>query len=268
MKITFGIVAYNEEERIRRCLDSIAQVADEIILVHDGSCDDQTLAIGKEYTDKVFIRDRLGGSDPHRLYILEQASNEWVFMIDADEFLSEPLKAFLAQLSVPEQCGAIAFKWPLWNGNVQVTKTNYRPCLFHKKKCWAIGLHNFSIQTNEDIARYDYVLEHRPKTQKVQLGLLSGGLKSRIERDAARFALGYERLEKYNEACIPPSFISWFHAYTAHPLFYAPVNLLKYFLGSYRHIYKDGWYGFILSLQLGLYQYKLAFALWKIKRKK
>lgn len=266
MKITFGLVIHNEESFIRRCLDSIKDVADEILIVHDGNCSDKTLDIAKEYTNAIFIREYLGGSDPHRLFILKEACNDLVFMIDADEFLSSELKAALLKLDL-SGCSVGAFKWPMWDGDAYITSTNYKPCLFKKQDCWAIALHNFPIKTNKKICNFEYVLEHKPKEANVGFGLFFGKLDARISRDANRFALGYDTLEKYNEYLIPRNFKKWFQDYLKHPLFYAYLNLFKYFFGSYKNLYKNGRIGLILSMQLAFYQYKLGLNIWKTKSK-
>jgi glycosyltransferase involved in cell wall biosynthesis len=263
-KITFGLVVYHEEALLRRCLESIKDVADEIIVVHDGPCSDKTLAIAKEYTNKVIVGDRIGGSDPHRLLILKESSNDWVFMIDADEFLSVGLQSFLKNATLEANFGAYSFKWPLWNGSRYVTMTNYRACLFNKPKVWAIGLHNFSIQTAEPIKKIDLVLEHQPAISKVSFSRFSGQLKKRLERDANCFAKGFEALPKYNEALIPETFKQWFASYLAHPLRYAFTDGIKYFLGTLKNNWRDGYYGLVVSFQAGIYRCKLAYRIYKI----
>ena len=266
MKITFGLVVYNEEGLIKRCLESIKDVADEIIIVHDGSCSDKTLEIASQYTNNLFVRERLGGSEPHRIFILQKAKNDWVFMIDADEFLSDELKYFLNNRGERVACGAISFKWPIWNGQVYATKSNYRPCLFNKKYCWAIGLHNFSIQTQGKVCRFNYILEHQPKESKIGMHLFSNKLKKRIDRDANRFLLGYGQLEKFNEELIPNKFKSWYARYLRFPFCYAFINFFVHFIGAYKSLYRDGIGGFKVSLQLGVYQFKLAIKIWNKKR--
>ncbi len=268
MKITFGTVAYHEEKMISRCLASVKEVADEIIVVHDGPCEDRTLELAATFGAKCIVGPRYGGSDPHRLAILEEAKNDWVFMIDADEFLSPELIAFLKTCNekVLSNYGAVAFKWPLWNGKKAITSHNYRPCFFNRKKCWAIGLHNFSIQSIGPIANFPYVLAHEPKESKLGLPALPR-LKKRVTRDAVQYALGYEGLKKYNEKIIPETFKHWLSAYLSYPLLYAVINFFKHFIGSYRHVYLDGLAGFLVSLQLGLYQFFLGITLWKITRK-
>ena len=267
MKITFGLVVYNEEKNIRRCLESIKDVADEIVVVHDGECKDNTLKICGEYTDKIFVREHLGGSDPHRLFILKQARNDWIFIIDADEFLSEELKLFLADPDIGEKCAGVAFKWPYWDGKKYGGSSNYRVCLMNRNKCWAISLHNFPIRVLGPVCKVDCLLEHRPEENRLSLShAWSDKIKKRIPRDANRFLLGFDNLEKYNPGLIDEKFKNWFSSYLAHPLYYAFLNLFKYFLGSYKNVYKDGVSGLIISLQQSLYQFKLALTIWKIKR--
>ncbi len=265
-KITFGLVVYNEQDLIRRCLESIKDVADEIILVHDGECSDQTLVIVREYTDKVFIRPRQGGSDPHRIFLLQQAKNDWVFMIDADEFLSGGLKNFLENATLEPDFGAYSFKWPLWNGQRYVTFSNYRACLFNRPKAWAVGLHNFSIQTNAHIEKIDHILEHQPKQNKVDFKRFSGQLKTRIDRDARCFLKGFDGLEKFNEPLIPHSFVDWYDRYVGHPLFYSYFNFVLHFLGSLKNNWRDGFYGLLVSLQAAIYQNKLGRHISKLKK--
>ena len=268
MKITFGLVVYNEQDLIRRCLDSIRDVADEIIIVHDGDCTDPTLVIAREYTDIIYVRPRQGGSDPHRIFILNQAKNDWVFMIDTDEFLSAGLKDFLRNATLDKVFGAYAFKWPLWDGKRYVTVSNYRACLFNKAMAWAVGLHNFSTQTVGTIKKIDLILEHQPKQNKVSFKRFSGQLKTRIERDARCFLQGFESLEKYHAELIPSSFKDWYSRYLESPGKYAYVNFLRYFLGTLKNNWRDGYYGFLVSFQAAIYQYKLARCISRFKKEK
>jgi len=265
-KITFGLVVYNEQDLIRRCLESVKDFADEIILVHDGDCTDKTLDITREYTEKIYVRPRQGGSDPHRIFIMQQAKNDWVFMIDADEFLSEGLKNFLKNATLNQIFGAYSFKWPLWNGHRYVTLSNYRACLFNRPKVWAVGLHNFSIQTSAHIEKIDVILEHQPKQNKVGWQRFSGQFKTRIDRDARCFLQDFQVLEKFNEPLIPASFRDWYVRYTNQPLFYAYFNFIFYLLGSLKNNWRDGRYGLLVSLQAAIYQNKLALRIRQLKK--
>lgn len=82
------IITKNEEQNIRRCLESLRWV-DEIIVIDSGSTDD-TVSICKEYTANVFHYD-WPGYGPQKNRALAKATKEWVLSIDADEWLSDGL---------------------------------------------------------------------------------------------------------------------------------------------------------------------------------
>ena len=78
------MIVKNEEELLPGCLESIRSWVDEIILVDTGSTD-RTLEIAKEYGAKIFHQEWTGNFSLHRNYSIEQATSDWVFIIDADE---------------------------------------------------------------------------------------------------------------------------------------------------------------------------------------
>jgi len=84
------IICLNEEQNIRRCLESI-KWCDEIIVVDSGSTD-KTLEICREYTDKIIEREWPGNLEQKR-FALSQCSNEWILNIDSDEEVSDTLRA-------------------------------------------------------------------------------------------------------------------------------------------------------------------------------
>ncbi len=81
-KLSVAIITYNEEANIRSTLESVAW-ADELIVVDSGSAD-RTLAICREYTDKVIHQDWLGFAGQKNLAI-DKATGDWVLSLDADE---------------------------------------------------------------------------------------------------------------------------------------------------------------------------------------
>lgn len=111
LPLTATIVARNEESRIRKCLSSISNLADEILFVHDGSCDDRTIDIAKEFTNKIFIRRFVGEAEPHRKFIMSKASNDWILQIDADEYLTPGFAGSLKGLLNNKTISGYLFKW-------------------------------------------------------------------------------------------------------------------------------------------------------------
>jgi len=88
-KISVVIITKNEAQNISDCLESV-KWADEIIVVDSGS-DDETISIAKRFTDKVLINEWKGFAD-QKSFAMNQASNEWILSIDADERVTEKLK--------------------------------------------------------------------------------------------------------------------------------------------------------------------------------
>lgn len=90
MRLSVILITMNEAENIRACLDSVAWV-DEIIVVDSGSTDD-TVAIAREFTSRVYAHDWPGfGLQKNRA--LDYATCEWVLSIDADERVTPELRA-------------------------------------------------------------------------------------------------------------------------------------------------------------------------------
>jgi glycosyltransferase involved in cell wall biosynthesis len=87
--ISAVIITRNEEENIRHCLESVVQVADEIIVI-DSHSTDNTVNICREYPVNIFQLDWQGYAYAKNFGI-GKTSNDYILSIDADELLSEPL---------------------------------------------------------------------------------------------------------------------------------------------------------------------------------
>ena len=108
--LSVTIITKNEADRITRCLESIKDLADEIIVFDSGSTD-TTLDIVRQYTDKIWQTDWPGyGKQKQRA--LEQASGDWLLAIDADEALDETLQASVRELLTNDRGNIVAVKMP------------------------------------------------------------------------------------------------------------------------------------------------------------
>ena len=90
VKLSVVIITYNEEKNIRRCLDSVVPVADEIVVV-DSFSTDNTETICRNYEVRFFKQEFLGYIE-QKNYALTLAKNDFVLSLDADEALSDELK--------------------------------------------------------------------------------------------------------------------------------------------------------------------------------
>lgn len=89
-RLTVTVVTLNEAERLRACLESVAW-ADEIVVV-DAESHDKTVAVAREFTDRVWVRPWPGFA-AQKNFALEQVRGDWILSLDADETVSPELRA-------------------------------------------------------------------------------------------------------------------------------------------------------------------------------
>jgi len=95
LTLSVTVITLNEEENIRRCLDSV-RFADEIVIVDSGS-KDTTCQVAREYTGKVFFHS-MQGFGLQKQFAVERASGDWILSLDADEWLSDEAQQSLKTL--------------------------------------------------------------------------------------------------------------------------------------------------------------------------
>ncbi len=84
--ISLCMIVKNEEKILARCLDSIADLVDEIIIVDTGSTDD-TKKIAAGYTDRLYDFTWIGDFAAARNFAFSKAEKEYIYSADADEVL-------------------------------------------------------------------------------------------------------------------------------------------------------------------------------------
>ncbi len=96
MRISAAIITLDEEENLGRCLASLRGVADEVVVVDSGSTDG-TERIARE-GGATFVAQAWLGYGPQKTLAAERASHEWILSLDADEALSDELRASILRL--------------------------------------------------------------------------------------------------------------------------------------------------------------------------
>lgn len=86
--ITACMIVKNEEATLARCLNSIKNIVDEIIIVDTGSTD-QTKEIASRYTDKIYDFTWIYDFAAARNYSFSKATKEYIYVADADEVIDE-----------------------------------------------------------------------------------------------------------------------------------------------------------------------------------
>jgi glycosyltransferase involved in cell wall biosynthesis len=96
VRISATIITLDEEANLGRCLASLRGVADEVVVLDSGS-KDRTEAIARE-GGAVFVPQRWLGYGPQKNAASDRASHDWILSLDADEALSDPLRAAILRL--------------------------------------------------------------------------------------------------------------------------------------------------------------------------
>lgn len=87
--ISVVIITFNEEHNIGRCLESVKEIADEIVIV-DSFSKDKTKQIASAYPVR-WIENPFAGHIEQKNFAMRQASHDYVLSLDADEALSSKL---------------------------------------------------------------------------------------------------------------------------------------------------------------------------------
>lgn len=86
--ISLCMIVKNEEKVLARCLESVAGLMDEIIIVDTGSTD-RTKEVAAHYTDKIYDFEWIHDFAAARNFAFSKAGMEYIYSADADEVLDE-----------------------------------------------------------------------------------------------------------------------------------------------------------------------------------
>lgn len=100
--LSIVLATYNEENNLGDCLESVKDIADEIIVV-DGSSTDATVEIAKKYNAKVTIVENQQNFHINKQKALELARFEWILQLDADERVSKKLAKEIEQVIISSE---------------------------------------------------------------------------------------------------------------------------------------------------------------------
>ncbi len=189
-KISFCLISRDNEKTIRNTLESIKNIADEIIVVDTGS-KDKTCEIIKEYTDKLYHFQWIDDFSAARNESVKYAKNDWIFIIDTDEVLGkDPKKLISEAISWADANGYTAIACQIIN-HVQdkVESMNFMERLFRKglSKTPFIGVIHERLAPEYQGAKYNLTIDHFGYDQKLNLNHKDEAIRQNmIEKDYQR----------------------------------------------------------------------------------
>lgn len=183
LPVSAVVITRDEADRIGRCLASLVTLCDEVLVMDSGSTDD-TVAIARAAGATVIEQKWLGFAEQKNA-VVAQASNKWVLLLDADEWLGNGAAEAITELHVSgriEECDV----WRLQRRTHFLGK--------------ALRFGGWGRESVERLfrkrMRYQPALVH----ERLQLGgVRCGRLQARIEHDTARDEAEYRRkLDAYS----------------------------------------------------------------------
>lgn len=215
--ISVCIIAKNESENIKECLNRLRPYNYEIIVVDTGSTDD-TKQIALEFTDKVYDFEWENDFSVARNFSISKASNDYVLIIDSDEYVTELDSSALEKLINinSDSVGRICRTNTYWRENEQIKGTERINRLFHKSRYHYSGRIHEQIVANNgndyntynvpiciDHIGYDGNEESRKKKAQRNIELLNKELHEKGEDPYVLYQLGksYYMQQDYMIAC-------------------------------------------------------------------
>ncbi|MBQ3105298.1 MAG: glycosyltransferase family 2 protein [Lachnospiraceae bacterium] len=205
--VSVCMIVKNEEKVLARCLDSLAGLWEELIIVDTGSTDG-TMEIAQRYTDQIYTFPWTGSFSDARNFSFSKATCDYIYAADADEVLEEENRQkflMLKEAMLPEvEIVQMYYDNQLSQRSIYNFDREYRPKLY--KRCrtflWEEPIHE-AVRLSPVVFDSDIVISHRPQGQhagrdlEVFLGMLAKGetLSPRLQRIFLRelYFMGEER---------------------------------------------------------------------------
>jgi predicted Zn-dependent protease len=158
-RLSVFVITRNEEKFIGRCLESVRDLASQIVVVDSGSTD-WTKTIAERFGAEVHGFEWCDDFSAARNAALEKVTGDWVLMLDADEELlpdqKDKLRALLADDS------AIAFRLPMRDKGREAEGEHFVPRLFRNAPgLFYVGRIHEQIFSSVEVRRQEWGLENK-----------------------------------------------------------------------------------------------------------
>ena len=94
--LSICMIVKNEEELLARCLNSVKDLVDEIVIVDSGSTD-KTLQIAKSFGAKIFYFEWCNDFSKARNFAFSKATSDYILWLDADDVMPKPTLQYLVK---------------------------------------------------------------------------------------------------------------------------------------------------------------------------
>ena len=209
ISISLCMIVKDEERLLKRCLDSVKDIVDEIVIVDTGS-KDKTKDIARKYTDKLYDFKWEDDFSKARNFSFSKATKEYILWLDADDVILKEDKEKLLELkrNLDKNVDIVMMKYNIaYNKNGEVTYSYNRERLVKREKeyKWVSPVHEVIIPSG-NIIFSDIAISHKKEKKsysKRNLNIFKNMIKKGEKLDARQqfyYARELYYHSMYNEA--------------------------------------------------------------------
>jgi glycosyltransferase involved in cell wall biosynthesis len=232
----------NEEKNLPYALRSVRPWVDEIIVV-DMHSEDRTVEVARSFGARTFLHEPLGFADPARAFALEQATQPWALILDADEMVPAPLAHALKRIAAEDRADVVVVSFLNYLFGSPLLHTGYGPHQTRHPRFFKRG----SVEARPTVHRF---LHPAPGARVHQMES-SAGL-AIVHFNYLNIAHYLEKLDRYTtieaaQARQRGERASFFRALRA-----AAGELVGRYLLACG--YRDGWRGALVAVMMAFYR--------------
>lgn len=216
--ISLAMIVKNEEAVLVRCLNSVAALVDEIIIVDTGSTD-KTIELAHRFTENVYNFPWIDDFAAARNYSFSKATKEYILWLDADDvLLSEDRNKFIElRTGLSRDVDAVSMLY-----NLEVTNDGRVVSQLRRNRLvkrdrgfrWIGSIHEY-LEVYGNVLASDIAITHAP-----------------LKHDADRNLLIYEKRLQKGEVFTPRDLYYFANELYDHQLYSRAVEYYQYFLAT------------------------------------
>lgn len=166
--ISLCMIVKDEENALGQCLQSVAHIVDEIIIVDTGSID-RTKEIAKEFTNCIYDFEWINNFSAARNYAFSKATKEYVLWLDADDIITEENQKKLLTLknTLNKEIDAVTMDYHLTfdaDGNPEFSTRRNRLVKREKQFKWHGIVHEY-LEVFGNIKKSDIAITHKKEKE-------------------------------------------------------------------------------------------------------
>ena len=163
--ISLCMIVKNEELTLERCLHSVQDAVDEIVIVDTGSTD-RTKDIAKKYTNNIYDFKWINNFSASRNYSFSKAKMDYILWLDADDILllNDYEKLLKLKHSLSPEIDAVSMQYHCdfdEYGNATLTVRRFRLVKRLNNYHWSGAVHEDLVIKEGNIYDSDIVVTHR-----------------------------------------------------------------------------------------------------------